>query len=61
MSFGYAAFLVPQILRHPFGITTQDSTWFTWLQMACLSLGGLGTLYLLALMIRANGRWPWRR
>lgn len=60
MSLGYAAVLVPQILRHPFGVTTSSSVLFTWFQIICIALSGLGTAAILALMIRANGKPPWK-
>jgi hypothetical protein len=61
MSFGYAMVLIPQILRHPFGIMTDKSLWFTWFQISAITMSAVGTLAILALMIRANGHWPWRR
>lgn len=60
MSVGYAAVLIPQILRHPFGITTATAS-FTYFQIGAVCLSAAGTLAILALMIRANGFLPWKR
>jgi hypothetical protein len=60
MALGCGGLLVSQILRHPFGVTT-NSTWFVWLQIGLIALGGVGTVSMLWLMIRANGYWPWQK
>ena len=61
MSFGYAMILVPQILRHPFGVTTANSVVFAWFQICAIALSAAGTLAILLLMIRANGHAPWKK
>lgn len=61
VSFGYMIGLIPQLLRHPFGVSTMSSEIFTWFQIFAFSVGAVGTLSILVLMIRANGRWPWQK
>lgn len=61
MGFCYMIGLIPQVLRHPFGISTMNSETFTWFQIFAFGAGALGTLSILWLMIRANGRWPWQK
>ncbi len=60
MSASYVGLLILLLLRHPFGISTDRSRWFTWAQIIMILFSGTGTGFLLALMVRANGRWPWQ-
>jgi hypothetical protein len=60
MSFGYACILLPEILHHPFMISTENETWAAWVQGIGTAISLLGTLYLTRLMVVANDRWPWQ-
>lgn len=61
MALGYAIGLVPTLLRHPFGITTDHSETFAWFQFATIVAGAAGTAWMTILMGRANHRWPWHK
>jgi hypothetical protein len=61
MSTGYAVLLVVLLLHHPLGISAGSSTADAWFQAGAVALSCAGTVLLTVLMIRANGKPPWRR
>jgi hypothetical protein len=61
MSAGYAMLLVVLLLHHPLGISAAASTADAWFQAGAVALSCAGTVLLTVLMVRANGRPPWRR
>jgi hypothetical protein len=61
MSLGYAVVLVVLALHHPLGISALVSKGDAWFQAGAVALSCAGTLLMTALMVRANGRWPWQR
>jgi hypothetical protein len=61
MSLGYLAILIPLLLHHPLGLSTDVVTWVAWTQFAGVGLSCVGTAWLIVIGIRANGRFPWQR
>jgi hypothetical protein len=60
MAVGAAAIYVPLVLHHPGGLSTDVVPWVAWVQVAGTALSCAGTGYLIAIGVRANGRWPWQ-
>lgn len=61
MSTGYMLTILTHALRHPFDLSTTSSAFFTWFQVAAIGVSCAGTVALIWLLVRANGRWPWQR
>jgi hypothetical protein len=61
MSLGYAVVLVVLLLHHPLGISALVSKEDAWFQAGAVAVSCAGTVLMTALMVRANGRWPWQR
>lgn len=61
MSTGYAVLLVVLLLHHPLGIEALNNAADAWFQAAAVLMSVAGVTGMTALMIRANGRWPWQR
>lgn len=51
-------------IHHPVGISTgrhgEDAV-VSWYQITGITIFVIGVIWLIALGVRANGRWPWRR
>lgn len=60
VSLGYAGIMVPLLLHHPGGMSTDVVPWVAWVQIAGVGLSCVGTANLIAIGVRANGRWPWQ-
>jgi hypothetical protein len=60
MTAGYALALVSLALHHPLALSVSDPV-VAWLQFAATFASSCGTLALIWLLIKANGRWPWQR
>jgi hypothetical protein len=61
MSLGYAVVLTVLLVHHPLGISALVSKADAWFQAGAVALSCGGTVLMTALMVRANGRWPWQR
>jgi hypothetical protein len=59
MSAGFWLVTLAQVLRHPFGLSTADSTWFTWFQVTAVTVAIAGIGWITAVLVRAQ--WRGRR
>jgi hypothetical protein len=56
MAAGMGLMLLPLMLVHPFGLSTTDSTVFSWVQIGCVTVGVGGMAWMLAVLVRAQVR-----
>ena len=59
MSAGFWLTTLAQVLRHPFGLSTADSAWFTYFQAAAGTVAVAGIWWITSVLVRAQ--WRGRR
>lgn len=54
MSSGFLLVLTTLMLRHPFGLSTSSSSFFSWFQIAALAVTIAGVAWIITVLIRAQ-------
>lgn len=59
MSCGFWLVTLAQVLRHPFGLSTATSAWFTYFQACAVAVAIAGVWWITSVLVRAQ--WQGRR
>ena len=54
MSSGFLLVMTALMLRHPFGLSTSSNSFFSWFQIAALTVTVAGVAWIISVLIRAQ-------